>query len=885
MKRLDNVLNESITNSIVPFFWQHGENHETICEYMNQIKASGCGGVCIEARPHKEFAKEQWWNDVQNIVDKAKQERMEVWILDDSHFPTGYANGLVASKYPHLKKKYLDCRRFDVVGPMKYARMNLRFLKGKPWQQKGREEDKIIGIYVAKRADDFIQEALKKGENSSLKDPVDSDTFIDLTQNNEQGILYWDIPEGAWSIFVLIETYLGGEESTKDYLNPLVKEATEVLIEAVYEPHYQHFKDDFGTTITAFFSDEPRFGNAKGTDLVLGRDEMVLPWKDGLEEEIPFDLKCLPLLFADSIDSTMNRVRYKYMDLVSRLYSENFTQVLGEWCKSHGVKYVGHHIEDNGAHMRLGYGAGHIFRAQQGQSFSGIDVISNQIAPGYSFHHDSFSTGGHDGVFYHYALAHLGASIAELDPDKKGMAMCEAFGAYGWNEGLKWMKWISDHLMSRGINFFVPHAFNPKEYPDWDCPPHFYAHGHNPQFPYFSILMNYIQRNCHLLQGGIHVSNVAVLYPAEGEWCGEIQPIELILRELDQNQIESTIIPYDVLKDLSTEGLCVNGKSYSCLVIPHMPKIPSEVGKILLNIANQGIPVLFVNGYPEEVIEDDEIKNQLMKETKSISLDLLPEYCKEWKTVLTSEKQMYLQAYHYQHSDGEILFVFNEDPHQSIVTSLKINTHLKPMEYDAFSNQLKEMEYEPSDEHQISISLCLSPYESKMILLKKDWQGYSIRPFYKKNDEKKIPITGDWTLQYLDSLSCTREQENNFINIGQRDIKYPISCEEDFKEKSGKIRYQISFDWELKEETQIYLNLEEVYEIAEVFVNGNHAGVKICPSYCFEVTDFVVDGRNELTIDVTNTLGTENREFMSQYTPIEPFGLFGEVTLIEKSNK
>ena len=66
--------------------------------------------------------------------------------------------------------------------------------------------------------------------------------------------------------------------------------------------------------------------------------------------------------------------------------------------------------------------------------------------------------------------------------------MCEAFGAYGWNEGLKMMKWITDHLIVRGINHLVPHAFDPKEFPDFDCPPHFYAHGMNRSFDIFRCL-------------------------------------------------------------------------------------------------------------------------------------------------------------------------------------------------------------------------------------------------------------------------------------------------------------------------------------------------------------------------------------------------------------
>ena len=38
-------------------------------------------------------------------------------------------------------------------------------------------------------------------------------------------------------------------------------ESVDVLIEAVYEPHYQRYKEHFGKTFAGFFSDEPCFGN------------------------------------------------------------------------------------------------------------------------------------------------------------------------------------------------------------------------------------------------------------------------------------------------------------------------------------------------------------------------------------------------------------------------------------------------------------------------------------------------------------------------------------------------------------------------------------------------------------------------------------------------
>ncbi len=52
---------------------------------------------------------------------------MTMWILDDSHFPTGYANGEVEKRYPHLCKKYLCCMILEFCGPVKEAGAMLKY--------------------------------------------------------------------------------------------------------------------------------------------------------------------------------------------------------------------------------------------------------------------------------------------------------------------------------------------------------------------------------------------------------------------------------------------------------------------------------------------------------------------------------------------------------------------------------------------------------------------------------------------------------------------------------------------------------------------------------------------------------------------------------------
>ena len=107
MSRLQEALAGRPANYIMPFFWQHGEDEATLREYMKAIHESGIGAVCVESRPHPDFCGPKWWEDMDVILDEAKKRDMKEWILDDSHFPTGFANGAVENAPEELTHLYM----------------------------------------------------------------------------------------------------------------------------------------------------------------------------------------------------------------------------------------------------------------------------------------------------------------------------------------------------------------------------------------------------------------------------------------------------------------------------------------------------------------------------------------------------------------------------------------------------------------------------------------------------------------------------------------------------------------------------------------------------------------------------------------------------------
>ncbi|HJD45583.1 MAG TPA: glycoside hydrolase [Candidatus Mediterraneibacter norfolkensis] len=847
----EKITGEKIPNTLFPFFWQHGEEHEVLGEYIEKISQCGMKGVCIEARPHPDFVGEGWWSDMDFLVRKATELGMEMWILDDSHFPTGYANGRIRKEYPQYLKKYLDQRRFDIQGPLRGARIDLRILGKRAAQKK--EQGEILGVYLAGRENGWDRQG----------DPILAETLRDITMqvDKEKRLLTLDVPEGAWSIFIVYLTRESGEEATKDYLNPLIKEATQVLVDEVYEAHYRRYREEFGKTIRGFFSDEPRFGNARGTEARIGSD-MALPWRDGLEEELGFETRLLPLLWTPA-SGEEREVRRRYMDTITRMYSENFTQVIGNWCRQHGVVYVGHTIEDNGAHTRLGYGTGHFFRGQQGMDIAGIDEIGGQIVPGMNYHHDSYRTGGSNGEFYHYALAKLGSSAAHLDPGKKGRAMCEAFGLYGWNEGLKMMKWITDHLTVRGINWFVPHAFDPKEFPDADCPPHFYAHGHNPQFRYFNIFTSYVNRMAGLFRDGRYPAAVGVYYPAETEWMGECMAVEKPARVLTQNQISFDIVSLDYLKEaeVSEGAYSINGQRFQVLVLPWAEIYPEELTGLTEKFAEAGIRVLFLG------------ENRQGIKGERTTLEKLGDVLSDFKGISCEEAQPDLVLGEYERAGKRYYMLFNENTGTPVYTKARLSTQGKVYRYDAFSDRLYPVGHE--------VMVRLEPYESAVFIVSSKEIGCSGMTkadgllFGGAEEEKgweKRRLPDIWSVKYADSF--TYPEWSDVLPV---DSLCCVQETEGWEERTGTLRYETKISAEENEGS--VLDLGTVYETAEVFVNGNSAGVRLCPPYRFDLTGMLREGENELAVEVTNTLGTSVRDAVSSYQAIEPFGVEGPAQL------
>ena len=854
--KLYDVLNNKEDNFMLPFYWQHGDHYETIPVEVERIYKSGCRAFCVESRPHKDFVGETWWRDMDLILSEAKKRDMQVWILDDDHFPTGNAAGHIKKYHPEKRRWDIGERHVDVMGPVNQSLLLTR----------ENENTQLLGVYAYKRT----------GEQENCS----SDQILNFSDHVQNGFCEVTVPEGLWRVFFIYKTR---ELKNKEYyIDMLSKDSVRVLIDAVYEPHYAHYKEYFGNTIRGFFSDEPSLGNSWFSDHAddpgmyeyhLGLPGMAYSWcpevMTDMRENLAFDpLPYIAALWFDIGEKTP-LIRYAYMDAVTRLYRDNFTRQLGDWCQEHGVEYIGHIIEDMNAHKRTGCSSGHYFRSLDGQHMSGMDIVLHQLMPGMSDHIHTASTHGNnaDPEFFDYTLAKLASSLGHIGKDMKDRAMCEVFGAYGWAESGSDMKWLLDHLLVRGINHFVPHAFSPL-FPDPDCPPHFGADGKDPQYEAFSSLMQYGNKVAHLLYGGNHIADAAILYDAEFEWMNKkntTQFMQVPAKILYDHNIDFDFLPIDCVvgaedarfynAEAENGKLKVGSKSYGVLIIPEAPIMPEKLINHLKLLSDQGVKVIRLG--------IDCRKEELHSTIRTL---LTPD-------VEVSGNRKFLRSCHYVDGTNDIYMFVNESTTEGADYEVSLNRAKsdKGICLDLLNDVIYKVELKDK-----KMELALAPNQSVLFVFgdvdfdtlseRKKWEHYE-----KAELSFKIEIADADDMQ---SFSLLRE------NVKANEL-FSITSLDCLPEFSGKIRYTAKFDSSVvPSRDKLAIDLINVGNVSRLFINGEDLGIRLTKPYLYDLSDKIKEGENELVIEVSNTLANKVKDHFSAYMAIPAAGLTEQVYFV-----
>jgi hypothetical protein len=438
------------------------------------------------------------------------------------------------------------------------------------------------------------------------------------------------------------------------------------------------------------------------------------------------------------------------------------------------------------------------------------------------------------------------------------------------------MKWMTDHMLVRGVNFFVPHAFSQAEFPDPDCPPHMYARGQNPQYRHYRELNQYTNRVAHLLAGGQHIAPAAVLYHAEAEWSGAWMPFHEPARALLRRQIDCDVLPADLLvAGAAVEGgrLALAGETYGCLVVPASEALPRALLARLNELSEAGLPLLFVERRPERASEGEapELCGRLAARGQVVALEALPRALRDLGCyeITAADEAPYLRYYHARHPGLDIFMLVNEHPHDPIETTLHLPLPGRALVYDPFANRLVAAAAREEGDGQ-RVALRLSPYESQILVI---GAGDVLAAEAPPELPEALPIEGPWELATADAMGYPSfEPRAPLAELGDMSAPGLLPA------FSGTFSYETSFDWPHVGPAD--LDLGAVFETAEVWVNGERAGVRICPPYRLAIGGLLRRGANRLRVEVTNTLVKQHPDLFSRYAPQEPSGLLGPVRIL-----
>ncbi len=861
-KRITDALNNTPDNYIFPFFWQHNEDDETLINEVHAIYNSGIKALCVESRDFVGFGTDCWWHTLDIILAECKKLGMKVWLLDDESFPSGKANGSF-EKRPDLAACGITERHTDVVGPVTEGSILA--------DKQTSDEDELVAIIACERT----------GHDEKL-----TGRTIDITNNVQDGRVFFDIPEGCWRIMFFYKTRSGMMQWTRKYADMFCDEATTMFVEAVYEEHYKRYKEYFGNTFVGFFSDEPCFANNTLANYIsdFGIKYCHFPWRNDflplLDEKFEGGFaQYLAALWYDMGDITA-KARFEYMDLLSKRYSKNLGWKLGNWCREHGVEYIGHVIEDMDQHTKTSGGTAHYFRALDGQDMGGIDTVLGQTTPGMTDYimavPCSYDISEPD--FFHFTLPKLAPSHSHIQAQKKGRSMCEIFGAYGWTEGLKMMKWMTDLMLVRGVNHFVPHAFSPK-FPDQDCPPHFYALGTNPEYKKFRILMEYMNRVSHMINGGLHVSTAAVLYHAEAEWSSKnFTPCDKLARLLTESQLDFDIVPVDYIStsEIKCRKMIINKEKYPCLLIPKSEYLPLEMIKYARKLADSGVPVVYETSLPKAACDDPsaDISKYIVpgKNLYVLNDEEIPAFMRSlsiWDVKADGDNH-FLRYIHYVHESNEIYMFTNEGIKKEINNVLTFK-NFSGGDYGVYDVLENKMVRAHSDDGKISLKL--APYASVVLVFGELPEGI-------KDEEKLVEAEKIYLSENYAVSTATEKEYPAFKPYKNINALVNMAGRKELPRFAGHFRYEKTFDIKKDEDAKKYIiELGDVGDVATVFVNGKNCGDRICPPFAFDITDAVKNGENELAVEVTTQYGYEVYDRFSKFNLYEPTGLLGKVSI------
>lgn len=484
-------------------------------------------------------------------------------------------------------------------------------------------------------------------------------------------------------------------------------------------------------------------------------------------------------------------------------------------------------------------------------------------------------------------------SVANIKGQKiiPAEAFTKAFD--GWRQHPASMKNQTDWALASGINKFYMHTFQHQCLADTLKPgmtmAEYGIHWDRNQtwWPYVDAFHLYLSRCQYMLSMGNVVSDILYLAPEEAPFVFKT-PQTAVTEDFipDKKGYSFDVCPPSLFYTASVKDHKIvfpSGKEYGVVVLPLVDNMTVELlekvnslimdGAIVVGMPPKATPGL--TNYPDcdeqllsiagkiwSTANDKEFASSSVGNGKIYYGTMLKDqsdFIYPSYRVITqvldsiglpvdfdsSSKQ--LRYIHKKKENLDIYFVSNKSD-RKVESTCSFRTDkghaylLNPVSGDAFSLDISKVEKLHS-----FINLDFEPYESFFVVFV-DNDNLLPAQVLKTNRHYKVDqvLKGKWNVVFQDNKGNVDSIETNTL------FDWSKSADEYIKYFSGTATYRYNLNLSVKENCSYLIDLGNVKNIAKVFVNGSSIGTLWTTPWSIDVTPYLVDGDNELMIEVTN---------------------------------
>ncbi len=695
------------------WWWEAGRlDRKQMTWQLEELKAKGISGTWYYPRfsfgeplcSDPPYWSEEWWEFTKFAMEEHRRLGLRAWFSDWT------AHKFFQNMVREDREKYPSLTGQRLV--IREAESNGE----EPVHIELPSEEKVL------------QAAAYRKENGSL----DTASRKDLTDAVEDNRLSWKAPEPGWLV-----TVVASQPHDLDYLN---RNVAERWLEVSMEAYRKRLKGLLGGTLEAYGPDEMITLNGN----ILYSDSLVVQFK----EEKGYDpLDHLVGIFHDTGPVT-DKIRCDYYEVMVSLLDENWNQAIPKWLKDHGMLYTAFcPYGKDGDLLTQTYHFGDFFRRMGHFDIPGSEEQMRRPV---------------NLTFF----AKTASSIAHLYGHSR-VGVCAYWGS-GWGHTTEEnLAWTNENFVY-GVNFYNRHGVLYTTLGGWYewVPPA--VHFRQPYWGYWKHFADYVRRLSYIMSRGVHVPDVAILYPLStihAGWSGHhnfTKPAQEaasvtgdLARHIFMSQIDFDYIddPSLCRAEVSDGKLEVSGLEFRALLLPPMTTIRTETATKIKAFYEGGGTVLAFGRLPDASQEngrDDPELLALFREIFGISpgedvddisqrenrlggkaifvpgdMDRLPEVISKAidLDVITSDPD--ILHTHQKMGEVEIYFLYNAGQEGNRI-SADLRASGEPEVWNAFTGEAIPLHRFESRDGRTTIRLDMGPNEGALVILRPPRGGPSV---------------------------------------------------------------------------------------------------------------------------------------------------------------